>query len=233
MGSAGAASRCATPGRPAPFLVAHRAGNDIHAVRHTSSATATLVEADVRLRRDRLEVRHLKSAGPLPVLWDRWRLAPAWRHRTALRELLAAAPPAITLILDLKGRRKRLAELVRAEIRPHLGTRTFAICARDWRLLDVFRDLPVQRVHSVGSERQLRRLLDRYAGTRLHAVSIHERLLDLDTVAALHDLAEVVMTWPVNRIERATELLEMGVDGLITDDQERLEKLLRRSTVFT
>jgi len=226
MGPAGEASPRASRGKASPFLVAHRAGNDIHDVRSLRLATGSLVEADLRIRKGRIEVRHLKGAWPLPVLWDRWRLAPAWGHRLSLPALLAAAPHELELLLDLKGSRRRLAELVRDVLVPHLPARRVTVCARDWGLLDAFRDLPVRRVLSVGSTRQLERLLERYAGTRIDGVSIHERLLDAHAVRALRELADVVMTWPVNAPERARELLRLGVDGLITDDPRSIAPCL-------
>jgi glycerophosphoryl diester phosphodiesterase len=64
----------------------------------------------------------------------------------------------------------------------------------------------------------LRRLESRFAGKRLDGISIHERLLDRDSVASMRMIADVIMTWPVNVPERARELLRLGVDGLITDD---------------
>ena len=58
----------------------------------------------------------------------------------------------------------------------------------------------------------------RHAGTaRIEGVSIHERLLDLASVTELRRVAGVVMTWPVNDVGRATELVRLGVDGLISD----------------
>jgi glycerophosphoryl diester phosphodiesterase len=121
-------------------------------------------------------------------------------------------------VLDLKGSRLRLAEGVVAALRPYLGERRFTVCARRWKLLEPFAGLPVRRVHSIGSRRQLQRLGRSNAGDRLDGVSIHERLLDRDRVQALRSIAGVIMTWPVNRPERAHELLGYGVDGLITDD---------------
>jgi glycerophosphoryl diester phosphodiesterase len=121
-------------------------------------------------------------------------------------------------MLDLKGRDERLATRVLAAIEPHLGRRRFTVCARHWSMLEAFAGQPVRRVHSVGNARQLRRLLSRYAGHRLDGVSIHERLLDAESVSSLRMIADVVMTWPVNRPERARELLRLGVHGLITDD---------------
>ena len=185
------ASRLSAGGQH-PFLVAHRAGNrlaDLWAAEHLRS---TLVEADVRLCRGRLEVRHLKTAGPLPVLWDRWQVVAPWQPRLQLYELLAVTSDETELMLDLKGRNERLATLALAAIEPYFGRRRFA--------------------------RQFRRLLSRYAGHRIDGVSIHERLLDAESVSSLHAIADVVMTWPVNQPDRARELIRLGVHGLITDD---------------
>jgi glycerophosphoryl diester phosphodiesterase len=121
-------------------------------------------------------------------------------------------------MLDLKGRNPRLAEVTLAALEPYLGRRRFTVCARRWSMLDAFTDQPVRRVHSVGSARQLRRLLRRAQCHRLDGVSIHERLVDARRMSSLRSIADVVMTWPVNHPERARELLRLGVHGLITDD---------------
>src|SRR4051812_45642760 len=86
-----------------PFIVAHRAGNDLDLLRRAESVRPRLIEADVHLFRGRLEVRHLKTLGPLPVLWDRWYLAPPGTPRLELHQVLAAAGPETALMLDLKG----------------------------------------------------------------------------------------------------------------------------------
>jgi glycerophosphoryl diester phosphodiesterase len=211
---------------PLPFLVAHRAGNrlaDLHLAEHLKP---TLVEADVRLYRGRLEVRHLKTAGPIPVLWDRWELRASWRPRLRLDELLEATSAQTELMLDLKGPRKRLAEGVLREIEPYWNERRFTICARRWRLLEPFAGTPVRRIHSVGNARQLREVLRRYANRRLDGISIHERLADKETVAALGEIADVIMAWPVNEPERARALLRLGVAGLITDRAAAISRAL-------
>jgi hypothetical protein len=71
-----------------PFLVAHRAGNDLARLRHAEDLGIPLIEADVHLFAGRLEVRHLQTVGPLPIFWDRWALAPPWAPRLLLAELL-------------------------------------------------------------------------------------------------------------------------------------------------
>jgi hypothetical protein len=65
------------------------------------------VEADLHLYAGRLEIRHLKTLGPLPILWDRWSLAPPWAPRLLLDRLLGAMAPGTHLMLDLKGRGAR------------------------------------------------------------------------------------------------------------------------------
>ena len=200
-----------------PFLVAHRAANDLAGLRAAEAAGARVVEADVHLHRDRLEVRHLKTAGPLPVLWDRWRLANPFAPRLILPELLAALSPATSLVLDLKGRDPRLPDAVAAVLaESEVGHVT--VCARSWPLLERFRDVPAVRpVHSVGYRPQLRALHRRFGGGALGGVALDERLLDGRLVAELRSYAALVMTWPVNTVDRARRLLDWGVDGLITD----------------
>ena len=200
-----------------PFVVAHRAGNQLDRLREAERLGVALVEADVRLFRGRPEIRHLKTVGPLPLYWDRWTLASPFRRSLVLAELLAATRPETELMLDLKGRDPRLAAIVRAELEPFLPTRRFTVCARSWELLEAFDGLPVRRFASVGSARQLRALLARYGQTGVDGVSIHERLLDARVVADLRAVAGLVLTWPVNAPARARELVGLGVDGLISD----------------
>ena len=168
----------------------------------------------MRLWRGRLEIRHLKTVGPLPILWDRWKLANPFTPRLELATLIAAVGPQTELMLDLKGRNPRLALLVLDALPPG---RAVTVCARSWRLLEPFAHCVwVRRVHSIGSARQLRRLLERYE--RVDGVSVHERLLDAATAAELRSRATTLMSWPVNTRERARELMALGVDGLISDD---------------
>lgn len=210
----------------APFVVAHRAGNELERLRAAERLGVALVEADVQLFRGRAEIRHLKTVGPLPLYWDRWELASPFRRRLLLPDLLAATGSETELMLDLKGRRPELAQLVRATIEPSLPERRFTICARSWDLLDAFDGLAVRRVASVGSARQLALLLQRFGAARLDGVSIHERLLDEGVVAELRRVADLVLTWPVNAPGRARELLGIGVDGLISDRAEHIGPLV-------
>jgi glycerophosphoryl diester phosphodiesterase len=202
------------------FVVAHRAGNDLALLEEAERLGVALVEADVRLWRGRLEVRHLKTLGPLPILWDRWRLANPFAPRLELAQLLAAARGGTELLLDLKGRDPSLAEHVLEQLPPG---RQVTICARSRRLLEPFAGLEhVRLFQSVGSRRQLRRLLRRGDGLVLDGVSIHERLLDEGVAAELLRYGATVLTWPVNTLARAQELARLGVHGLISDHPSAL-----------
>jgi glycerophosphoryl diester phosphodiesterase len=212
----------------APFPIAHRAGNHLPTLRRAELLGLPLIEADVRLFRGRLEVRHLKTLGPVPVLWDRWTLANPFAPRLQLDELLAAAAPQTELLLDLKGPDPRLARAVAAALES-AGRATTSVTARSWRQLDVFRDVPgVRRLHSVGSRLGLRRLERAAAAADIEGVSINAGLLDPDTFARLRRVAPTVVTWPVSELEHAMMLGSWGVSGVITQDLELARTLLSR-----
>jgi glycerophosphoryl diester phosphodiesterase len=202
------------------FLVAHRAGNDLARLREAEELGVDVVEADVRLWRGRLEVRHLKTMGPLPILWDRWLLANPFAPRLELQDLLGTARAGTELMLDLKGRNPKLSRLVLAALP---AGRSVTVCARSRGLLTPFLGRPNVRVlQSAGSPRQVRALLRRLEVLDLDGVSIHERLLDEEVVAQLRRRVSVVLSWPVNTLERARELATLGVDGMISDDPAAL-----------
>jgi hypothetical protein len=211
-----------------PFLVAHRAGNDRVRLRAAEARGFPVVEADVRLyRRRRIDVRHGRRLGRLPVVYDEGRLAPAGASLT-LEELLAEAAPSTGLLLDLKGLDLRLSQRVLDTIAPHLEHRRVAVCARAWRLLGPFRDEPrVRLVPSVGSRRQLDAFLAGLPSTGTAGVSVRDSLVDAATVRRLRDRAGVVFCWTVNCGRRAAELATWGVDGITTDTVDALSGVAR------
>jgi len=198
------------------FIIAHRAGNDLERLREAEGLGVNFVEADLTLWRGRVEVRHLRTIGPIPIFWDRWRLANPFAPRLRLEALLEAISPRTELMLDLKGRNARLAQLVLKQL---TGGHAITVCSRSWRLLEPFRGRPdIRVVYSIGSFRELNRLIAQFEGRELDGVSVHERLLDARTVAELSRRAAVIMTWPINSLNRAHELTALGVNGLISDD---------------
>jgi glycerophosphoryl diester phosphodiesterase len=211
-----------------PLAIAHRAGNDLTSLHAAEAAGVDLVEADIWLCRDRLEVRHLKTMGPFPLLWDRWKLASGWAPRLLLGDMLAALGPGVEPMLDLKGSTPRTATEVLTVARRVIPGRRFTVCSQQWHLLEAFQAEPNARVvYSVGSEQQLRTLLARLSGRGAAGISIHQRLLTPPLVAKLRSLAPLVMTWPVNTRQRLHELLAWGINGVISDDLTLLRGMVR------
>lgn len=190
---------------------------------------AHAIEADVHLYRGRLEVRHARTIGPLPILVDRWEVRWSRRHRPTLNDLLEHMPAGYVLILDLKGRSQALARAVRSVVQQRIAHgEAVMVCARHWPLLDSFAGIAgVTAIHSVGRASQLRRLLREHPSGDELAISIHQRLLAAPVIDELLGRANLVMSWPINCPARAAELLDAGIHGLISDDPTRIAPIIR------
>lgn len=213
-----------------PLAIAHRAGNHLPLLYPAERLGVDFVEADLWLHRGRVEVRHLRTFGelPLPLLWDRWQLARGWGERLTLPELLSAADPRTTFMLDLKGVDGRLASQVRQTMAALAPGRPYATCSQSWDLLEEFRcHHHVLVMHSVGDERMLRRVRERLTWHDHHALSIDHRLLTAARVAELRHLAPTLLAWTVNDEARMRQLLEWGVSGIISDRLELLRTLVQ------
>jgi len=207
------------------IVVAHRAGND-PATLAAAAAHADVIEADVHLFRGRLEVRHAKTLGPIPVLWERWYLLDRDTPRICLEAVLEAAAPGVRLMLDLKGFDPRLPQRVLRATESRLPEAGLVVSSRAWRLVDRMRGAPgVRTLHSVGNRRELRALLRRYPPGALEGVSIHRRLLEPGVVSALRARAPQLWSWPVDDLATARALAEWGVTGFISDAPDRLQAL--------
>ncbi|QBR91059.1 glycerophosphodiester phosphodiesterase [Nocardioides euryhalodurans] len=213
------------------LAVAHRAGNSLAGLQAARELGVDVVECDVHHHRGRLEVRHLKTAGPLPFLWDRWELVPASAPRLGLEELLQADRHGTTFMLDLKGRRPATAAAVARllhEVAPH---HPVLACGRWWPAVDAVARLPwVLPVLSARSRLELRRLRRRVAAApgTVHGASVHASLLDRSLVAELHRGLDVVMTWPVDDPVELRRVLGLGVSGVISDEPGVLAELVAR-----
>ncbi len=213
---------------PRPLAIAHRAGNDLAQLAAAEQAGVDLVEADVWRYRGRLEVRHLKTLGPLPILWDRWKLAPGWKRRLGFDELVGAIGPNTELLIDLKGRDGRLPADVAETMARRAPGRRYAVTSRNWSLIEPFRGRPgVTVFHSVGSRGELRAALRRFAGPGDYAISVHQRLLSAAVLGEVRRVASTVITWPIDERRRMAELIEWGVDGMTSDSVDLLRELVR------
>jgi hypothetical protein len=205
-----------------PLLVAHRAGNDPALVGPALAAGADLVEADVHVARGRLELRHEKALGPLPLHWDRWYVRRPRDRPVALEDVLAAAPRGTAFLLDLKGPSPRLAGLVRRAVRVHASGPVW-VCSRTWSHLHALRgDDDLRVLRSIGSRVQLARF-----GTLRRpgdAVAIRARLLEAGMAGPLADVP-TVLAWGATDLATAQRLLAGGASGLILDDLALIARL--------
>ena len=215
------------------LAIAHRAGNDLTALRTAVELGVDVLEADVHVRAGRLEVRHSKHLRPLPLLWDRGpvglELHRASGPQLELAAVLGALDGTTALLLDLKGPGRvgaRVAELV------HAGAPTapVLVCSRWWPGLEPFATVPWARpVLTARTPLELRRLQRRLTrGRRPYGVSLHRSLLSAEVVTGLRDHVEVVMTWGVNDLETLAEVVDLGVNGVISDEADVLRQVLAR-----
>jgi len=211
------------------LAIAHRAGNSLAGLQEANALGVDVIECDVHHHLGRLEVRHLKTAGPLPFLWDRWELVPASAPRLGLRELLEADRHGTTFMLDLKGRGTEVGLAVARLLHDIGHHRPVVVCSRAWTAVDTVAALDV--VHPVLSARkpgELAALWQRLPGGGFHGVSVHRSMLDTDVVARLRRDVDVVMSWPINDVSSLDRMIDIGVTGIISDESDVLSEIVRR-----
>jgi hypothetical protein len=209
------------------LAVAHRAGNDLDVLQEAARLGADVIEADVHLHRNRLEVRHQKSLGPLPWLWDRWELYPASQERLMLDHLLDALPLGQTVMLDLKG-----VGQVGPRTLGHLHERSvehpLLVCARWWPSALAFREVRWARVLLSARGRTEVARLRRHLRTSPppYGVSVHLSLLTPALVDEIQARGTLVLSWPVDDTASLTRAQALGIDGVITKDLEIVKELV-------
>lgn len=211
-----------------PLAIAHRAGNDPADARRAFEAGADLIETDIWSFRGRLELRHVKTMGPLPLLWDRWKLEPGWHKRLVLGDLLQALPIEARLFLDLKGEHPDLGKQVVDAVARAQPDRALILCGRNWRQLDPVVNHPdVLTFYSVGSDEELGAIWERLGRMTYPAVSIHSRYLTPEIAGRLKHLGATVVTWPINSITSARRLHRLNIDGFTSDNPWLISNIAR------
>jgi len=210
-----------------PLAIAHRAANSLTALREAVEAGVDVVEADIHAHRGRLEVRHLKTMGPLPYLWDQWELVPASAPRLELAQLLEASRPGTLFMLDLKGRAASIGAEVARAVHALAPGHDVIVCARHWPSVEAAAEALdyVRPVLSARNGRELARLRAHLPARRPYGVSVHRSLLSAPLVEELHRSVEVVMTWPINTPGVLEQVLDLGVTGVISDELSVLDLL--------
>ncbi|HVE98929.1 MAG TPA: glycerophosphodiester phosphodiesterase [Mycobacteriales bacterium] len=212
------------------LAIAHRAGNSLAALRAAVEAGVDVIEADVHHHRGALEVRHHKTMGPLPLLWDTWELMPASRPRLGLTELVRAAAAGATFMLDLKGRGTDVGVEVASLLHVEAPERPVIVCSREWPVLDAFAGVDwIRVVRSARKPAELAALRAHVPRSGGYGVSVHQSLLSADLVAELREHVEVVMTWPVNDLRTLDRVVSAGATGIISDEPAILREVHARA----
>ena len=225
------ATAAPTPSEPrrsgAPFYrIAHRAGNNLHALEAALEGGVDAIECDFWHARGRLALRHERKLPGIPVFYDKWFLR--WQMgELSLRDLLKQINHRAALFLDIKSSTPRAADAVlelyadNEAMMPHT-----LVCSKQWKLLDriAAAHTEMELFYSIGRGGSIDSLLRRptAVGHRPAGTSIRHSLLSPGDVRRLHDAGLRVYTWTVNTRQRAEELLSWGVDGLISDEIEVL-----------
>ena len=228
-----------------PVRIAHGFGNSRRRLARALSGPVDLIETDVRFQDGKMVVRHERKVGPLPVLVDektslhiggdhglrlhlwRWFMA-LQRNPLALEEILAKAKDKRGLLLDLKGeygdRQAALAQAL-AETLERMGMGEQAsICGQNWPLLGHVRAAaPHLKVHySIDSTDQLTAFQAMLGHDPVRRICLNHSLVDEPLIERLKGLGMTIYTWAVDDLRRAHELLELGVDGIISNSLEML-----------
>jgi glycerophosphoryl diester phosphodiesterase len=215
------------------LAIAHRAGNSLAGLHEANLLGADVIECDVHAHRGRLEVRHLKTAGPLPFLWDQWELASASAPRLGLTELLDADRRGTTFMLDLKGRRTSTGRAVAELLHDRMPARDVLVCGRYWPSVDAVAELgfvrPVLSARNRTELAALRRRLRADGSGTTYGVSVHRSLLGNGVGAMLRDHVPVVMTWPIDDLSSLDRVVALGANGVITNEPAILREVRHRS----
>ncbi|MBF6600332.1 MAG: glycerophosphodiester phosphodiesterase [Dehalococcoidia bacterium] len=209
-----------------PCSIAHRAGNNLHALEGALAIGADAIECDLWHYHGKLSLRHERKLPALPILYDRWYIRWSWGV-LGLRELLRAIDGRTRLFLDIKSRTPRAADAVLDLYRENASMMPeTSVSSHEWALLDRLgrASTSMRMFYSVknraGLDALRRRVHEAYppAGT-----SIRHTLLSAAVVDELHDAGLEVYAWTVNNPHRAQELIGWGVDGVIADNLDVLK----------
>ncbi len=210
--------------------ILHRAGNLRELLPVARHPAVDAIEADVWVRGHDLVAHHDRPLGWLPLrLGTR---GPRLRHRDPVRldELLAAVEGIAELVLDLRSWFNDPAPAIATQLLALDDCSHVVVTCESWpvaeRLIAWMPDLRVQL--SLRSERQLRSYVRRRIEGSLPpaGVAVRHRLLGGPAeVAALREHAPTVTAWTVDDLDRAHELVEWGVDAIVSNELTVLDLL--------
>lgn len=191
---------------------AHNSGGSVEATLEAIIVGADVIEADVVEIDGQLYTAHTP---PLPIIGPRFFRGPT------LERIWTASYRADGFKLDLKETSPEYVELVAEFLVSRPIDRNLIVASRSPQVLAALRARAPDTILllSVPDEETFARLQGSEALQQtIDGVTVRESLIDVEMVAWLaeHDLQ--LFAWTVNDIERVNELIQLGVDGITTDN---------------
>lgn len=194
------------------FGVAHNSGDSVPATLAALASGADAIELDVVSLDGALYSSH---APPLPLIGRGVFRGPS------LEAIWTAAAQTDLVKFDLKESSPEYLELVLGFLETHKRDHQVVIATNDRGSLHFFADrMPeILRFSSVGDRGELNALRkDPELVALVNGVSIQEALVDEETAGWLNERSLRVLAWTVNDLDRANDLIRLGVDAITTDN---------------
>ncbi len=208
--------------------VAHGAGNDRLLLSHALEAKIDFVEADIWPRGRRIAAHHERRLAATPLLFEMWYLRldsrPVWLDDVAA----AASARGVRVYADLKGSGRAFAARVLDALRGRNALEGAILSGHHWaELVWARREAPIEVYPSAKNARQLARFWRFHDshGSDIDGIAIGEALVTADVVEECRLRGLRMLPWTVDDDERARELVELGVDGLISNRVSLLREM--------
>jgi hypothetical protein len=191
---------------------AHNSGGRVEATLQALIFGADVIEADVVEVDGELYTAHTP---PLPFLGPRFFRGPS------LETIWTAAWRADAFKLDLKESSPEYIALVGAFIEPRSRGRDIIVSSRSPQALQTLHErvpeaillLSVPDTGTFAALQDDERLLE-----ALDGVTVRHTVIDQEMVRWMDARGKLVFAWTVNDLERANELIRLGVDGITTEN---------------
>ena len=208
------------------LAIAHRTPATAQRCAALGAAGATVFEIDIQIIGEDLVVSHYLPVHPrLPRLRrDRGRFTVRRRGRMepALAAAVEALPAGAEILLDLKADTGPAAHaLVERVIANGPDPALCYVSTKGWAPLPALSTAGYRTWRTIADPAALRAALA-LPDLPDHAVTVRHTLLTPDVITALRERVPRVMTWTVNDVARARQVMDLGVDGVTTDSLDVL-----------